>query len=815
MGGAAALATGLVVILLKLLVPICLPVRLSGIVANLWAFGLFATTAATIDDMLQNRQILFRIPLGLLLSDIGVAALSAFIWESLPLALLGELGTATLNLSPTLSQPLAFALAALTAIRVTDRLAMSTAPKILQIFRDQPQLIPKGLFGLPEPPLLHLVEMHEQIKRLKQLHRMDRSREESAEEMPPVADNREEPAESARDASAFKTRPDASIRAAELSADSRDGSQCPSRINEAKIPAVVLFDTTEIHLKDDLITAIESTGLADILEISYVSESTPGAENPNYWSVDLQREEVIYLVLLSARFVGRGVHQAFAAALAARPPVYRDSVVPILVEDPKRVSSSISAEYQGVPSGGVPVVDWPIKRNAWVNVVLSIRPFCVSQFASRLAKFWRKERWTRLNAARPRPTGDVEVSAAEAAQGYNRVRELIDRLEKEPIHILSLKFPYRSFTTDFHAIGFGFVSSSAFAAANFAGLLASEAEGEDSKLLTILLLSSGLLILWTAIAVWREGTRLSRCAMETPREKLALSGISHFPSSYLVQSLGWARRRLMNIAVRMTIPALSVWALSYIFARCAGCVGTLQEAFNPWLWGAAGGVAYFLSCRKLPTVLWSTPVPTHEEGSVNWRGVAVELENTRRNWAQRSADGSVGTRPEYRGSVILRYRESVRVSFMQLVRATIECTLWFLIVVPACTIACVRTGASRGVFDFVVFFSISLLRALSAKWFQLLAGSLKLNGTLRRRMLRYLLLSGPANDNGLRLYLFFELIAMLYGHRWSSHEFGASLVFFVAFWFYTILSRWRQLVLGTFRRTKDVYESPNQIRPET
>lgn len=156
-------------------------------------------------------------------------------------------------------------------------------------------------------------------------------------------------------------------------------------IEQVRRPLVVVAAAMCSAATASLRAALGADGVDDIFDIEVIDDSDPRAADPDHWR-RAAVEGGVWIVLMTHALAGGAVPGAMAAGLAASDERYLHHVYPVLVE--RGLAPGIPLmERQGLPSGKLAVQDWPIRENAWRNVVCTILAAHRNDFLFRLDGF--------------------------------------------------------------------------------------------------------------------------------------------------------------------------------------------------------------------------------------------------------------------------------------------------------------------------------------------------------------------------------------------------------------------------------------------
>jgi hypothetical protein len=158
-----------------------------------------------------------------------------------------------------------------------------------------------------------------------------------------------------------------------------------------------------------------------------------------------------------------------------------------------------------------------------------------------------------------------------------------------------------------------------------------------------------------------------------PNSLIAL--LADLSSSLVGPDRSWAKKRVCFAALLTGIPCFAVGAVIAVLIMQSETFSVLL-ASHPLVAALAvgtpgGGLAYLFSCRRLPRVFLEQPIPTQSSAYGRFNLNALQLRISLPNQGD-DGKGAIGSLPSYRGMVTPRQSQAIRISLLDLMRATLE-----------------------------------------------------------------------------------------------------------------------------------------------
>lgn len=556
--------------------------------------------------------------------------------------------------------------------------------------------------------------------------------------------------------------------------------QIPARLDDVPLRTIVLASADCVAETKALLDALDESGLADILAVDVLTDAQPETTRSSYW-LERWRSTEYFIVLLNRGLIATPTHGAVSEVFGQVEWNYERTAIPVMLEELENSPSVITQAIQASPSGGLPIADWPILPNAWLNVVQSPRENLLLRFSDKLHKYHEKHL-----------ADEIKAKIGDRPIGWEEHSDILQRMQGISYNVLDLPYPYRRWGFDFKLrpwllwCGVAAIVFAAFASN------ASRLSAWESFMHLALLPTLTLLPILSILAVLDDVDRITWISPyrwgEHPLADL-LFGTSHVGD----HEAQWARRRLIFAICK--VAGVLVSAASFI-----GLLVVVSSRPGAWTMGAAGvgsligilvgSLAYLASCRRMPRVLIKRSIPSHRDTFWRWHRGRLEMHSSRMDHSRKD-EGVIGDIESHESPLIRGYSESLQLSIVDLVRAAAEVTLLF-------AAALLIAGGLHAVGAPGVVAALSIL-AITSFGLAMLGQLLYPRHSFEPRLsyLKRMALGSLNNLPGLRAAAgCLALAGLLYvagGARTFSMAMQIAIP--VAFWVFAFLSRCRQLLI--------------------
>jgi hypothetical protein len=195
----------------------------------------------------------------------------------------------------------------------------------------------------------------------------------------PVSEN---PREAAKDEDEITSRESASAD----QSDSEQDDWYPKIVEHVRRQLTIVGSSARPEVTGELEAALDAEHAADIFRIVTITDDEARARDAGFWESAFETEGCC-VVLMTKELAGGDLPSVIADAVPIARGLLR--IYPILVDHGLDQSGSLM-NYQGLPTGQLAVEDWPIRENAWINVVRTLLEDEIGEFLCRLERYFTK-----------------------------------------------------------------------------------------------------------------------------------------------------------------------------------------------------------------------------------------------------------------------------------------------------------------------------------------------------------------------------------------------------------------------------------------